>query len=398
MSIQCLKMAWESIKSNKMRSFLTMLGIIIGVTALVTLVSLVNGATGAITSQVESLGNDMLMVTVMDDKSAPLRLENLEEISRLDGVRQASPSGSMNARAKRGSTETSVSVYGVLPAYADIQGLELDRGRFLKTADVDNRSYVAVLSHDLHETLFGDEDGLDQFITVGGRSFRVVGVLKESDSMMVSMMNSGTLYVPFTVESRMAGQPVIMSFYVSSSGSTDDAETAVNQYLLRRFQQDEDSFSILNMSSVSSAMDTITGTLSLLLGGIAAISLLVGGIGIMNIMLVSVTERTREIGIRKSLGAKQKDIRGQFVIEAGTTSAVGGVLGIVFGLLLARAATIAVGAIMSSSMNGITFSAVPTLSDIAVSFGVSVGIGVLFGYLPANKAAKLNPIDALRYD
>ena len=398
MSIQCLKMAWESIKSNKMRSFLTMLGIIIGVTALVTLVSLVNGATGAITSQVESLGNDMLMVTVMDDKSAPLRLENLEEISRLDGVRQASPSGSMNARAKRGSTETSVSVYGVVPAYADIQGLELDRGRFLKTADVDNRSYVAVLSHDLHETLFGDEDGLDQFITVGGRSFRVVGVLKESDSMMVSMMNSGTLYVPFTVESRMAGQPDITSFYVSSSSSTDDAETAVNQYLLRRFQQDEDSFSILNMSSVSSAMDTITGTLSLLLGGIAAISLLVGGIGIMNIMLVSVTERTREIGIRKSLGAKQKDIRGQFVIEAGTTSAVGGVLGIVFGLLLARAATIAVGAIMSSSMNGITFSAVPTLSDIAVSFGVSVGIGVLFGYLPANKAAKLNPIDALRYD
>jgi len=139
-------------------------------------------------------------------------------------------------------------------------------------------------------------------------------------------------------------------------------------------------------------------TMMIVLVAIAAISLLVGGIGIMNIMLVSVTERTREIGIRKSLGAKQKDIRGQFVIEAGTTSAVGGVLGIVFGLLLARAATIAVGAIMSSSMNGITFSAVPTLSDIAVSFGVSVGIGVLFGYLPANKAAKLNPIDALRYD
>ena len=172
MIFETFRQAIQNVWSNKLRTFLTMLGIIIGVTALVTLVSLVNGATGAITSQVESLGNDMLMVTVMDDKSAPLRLENLEEISRLDGVRQASPSGSMNARAKRGSTETSVSVYGVLPAYADIQGLELDRGRFLKTADVDNRSYVAVLSHDLHETLFGDEDGLDQFITVGGRSFR----------------------------------------------------------------------------------------------------------------------------------------------------------------------------------------------------------------------------------
>ena len=146
------------------------------------------------------------------------------------------------------------------------------------------------------------------------------------------------------------------------------------------------------------SVDSVMGGLSAAVGGIAAISLLVGGIGIMNIMLVSVTERTREIGIRKSLGAKQKNIRGQFVIEAGTTSAVGGVLGIAFGLLLARAATIAVGAIMSSSMNGVTFSAVPTISDIAVSFGVSVGIGILFGYLPANKAAKLNPIDALRYD
>ena len=159
-----------------------------------------------------------------------------------------------------------------------------------------------------------------------------------------------------------------------------------------------DSVSATSMKSAIDALNSFMGAFSLIMGAVASISLLVGGIGIMNIMLVSVTERTREIGIRKSLGAKQKDIRGQFVIEAGTTSAVGGVLGIVFGLLLAKAATIAVGAIMSSSMNGITFSAVPTLSDIAVSFGVSVGIGVLFGYLPANKAAKLNPIDALRYE
>ena len=144
-------------------------------------------------------------------------------------------------------------------------------------------------------------------------------------------------------------------------------------------------------------MNSMVNMIIYILAGIAAISLVVGGIGIMNIMLVSVTERTREIGIRKSLGAKQKDIRGQFVIEAGTTSAVGGVLGIVFGVLLAKAATVVVGGIMGS-MNGVTFSATPSLPDVAISFGVSVGIGILFGYLPANKAAKLNPIDALRYD
>ena len=154
---------------------------------------------------------------------------------------------------------------------------------------------------------------------------------------------------------------------------------------------------VMTSAEMMDAMNTMMNTMMIVLVAIAAISLVVGGIGIMNIMLVSVTERTREIGIRKSLGAKQKDIRDQFVIEAGTTSAVGGVLGIVFGVLLAKAATVVVGGIMGS-MNGVTFSATPSLSDVAISFGVSVGIGILFGYLPANKAARLNPIDALRYD
>ena len=210
------------------------------------------------------------------------------------------------------------------------------------------------------------------------------------------------IYIPLDVARTITGTASGYQSFTVVAANGVDVTSFVNTVgdFFASYYTYNDSWTV-SASSISNLVESMTemlNTVSLGISAIAAISLLVGGIGIMNIMLVSVTERTREIGIRKSLGAKQKDIRGQFVIEAGTTSAVGGVLGIVFGLLLARAATIAVGAIMSSSMNGITFSAVPTLSDIAVSFGVSVGIGVLFGYLPANKAAKLNPIDALRYD
>ena len=185
---------------------------------------------------------------------------------------------------------------------------------------------------------------------------------------------------------KLAGEMFLLT---TTSRDTAAAAKGIVENRLYKTYQSSDYYMVMTSAEMMDAMNTMMNTMMIVLVAIAAISLLVGGIGIMNIMLVSVTERTREIGIRKSLGAKQKNIRGQFVIEAGTTSAVGGVLGIAFGLLLARAATIAVGAIMSSSMNGVTFSAVPTLSDIAVSFGVSVGIGILFGYLPANKAAKL---------
>ena len=227
--------------------------------------------------------------------------------------------------------------------------------------------------------------------------YTVIGVLSKSGDSSEGSADD-VIYIPYENAQRMGTGTMMMGtdemfLLTATSRDTASAAKGIVEKRLYKTYQSSDYYMVM-----MDAMNTMMNTMMIVLVAIAAISLLVGGIGIMNIMLVSVTERTREIGIRKSLGAKQKDIRGQFVIEAGTTSAVGGVLGIVFGLLLARAATIAVGAIMSSSMNGITFSAVPTLSDIAVSFGVSVGIGVLFGYLPANKAAKLNPIDALRYD
>ena len=189
MILQSMKMAWEAIRSNKMRSFLTMLGIIIGVTALVVLVSLITGATDAVTSEVNALGTDMINVNVLDDKGAPLRLEDLTALAADPAIARVSPSGSMNATAKRGATDATVSVYGVTPGYYDVQGLSLGAGRFLKTADVENRTYVAVLAHTAAEKLFESADAaLGERFAIEGRSFEVVGVLEESDSVMSNLI------------------------------------------------------------------------------------------------------------------------------------------------------------------------------------------------------------------
>lgn len=274
-------------------------------------------------------------------------------------------------------------------------------GRFLSYIDVDRHQNVCVIGDYLAQTAFRG-DALGKTISLSGVPYTVIGVLSKSGDSSEGSADD-VIYIPYENAQRMGTGTMMMGtdemfLLTSTSRDTASAAKGIVEKRLYKTYQSSDYYMVMTSAEMMDAMNTMMNTMMIVLVAIAAISLLVGGIGIMNIMLVSVTERTREIGIRKSLGAKQKDIRGQFVIEAGTTSAVGGVLGIVFGLLLARAATIAVGAIMSNSMNGITFSAVPTLSDIAVSFGVSVGIGVLFGYLPANKAAKLNPIDALRYD
>ncbi|MEN6338587.1 MAG: ABC transporter permease, partial [Clostridiaceae bacterium] len=328
MIIQSVKMAWEAITSNKMRSFLTMLGIIIGVVALVVLVSLVNGATGAVTSEITALGNDMVTVNIKDDKGSPIRLEDLDTIAALDAVGEVAPSGSMTTTAKYGYSDATVSLYGTTSAYYTVQGLELKYGRFLRTADVENSSYVAVVTYETANELFGKADVVGETLSIGGRSFQIVGVLDEDDSLFAAMIGGYSIYVPFTVESRMADQPYVSSLAASPSGDTDDTETAVTDFMLARFNNDEDAFSVMNMSSISDAMDTVTGTLSLLLGGIAAISLLVGGIGIMNIMLVSVTERTKEIGIRKAIGAGKRSIMMQFLIEALMVSLMGCLLGL----------------------------------------------------------------------
>ncbi|MDP3447277.1 MAG: ABC transporter permease, partial [Eubacteriales bacterium] len=340
MIIQSVKMAWEAIASNKMRSFLTMLGIIIGVVALVVLVSLVNGATGAVTSEITALGNDMVTVSIADDKGSPLRLADLDEIAALSAVKEAAPSGSTNVTAKYGYSDVTVSLYGTTPAYYNIQGLALKYGRFLKTADVQNASYVTVLAYNTAQELFGKADVAGEKITIGGRNFLVVGVLEEDTSLFAAMLGGYAAYAPFTVESRMADAPYITSISVSAVADTDETERQVDSFMLTRFHQDEDSYRLINMSSIADTMNTVTGTLSLLLGGIAAISLLVGGIGIMNIMLVSVTERTKEIGIRKAIGASKKSIMMQFLIEALMVSLMGCLLGLALSWLLLEIASL----------------------------------------------------------
>ena len=388
MLLQSIKMAWESVRSNKMRSFLTMLGIIIGVMALVVMVSLVNGATGAVTSQISSLGSDLLTVSIGDDKGSPLRLEDLSAIAADETIAAAAPSGSTFANVKHAYTEISATVTGTTASYFPIEGLALEDGRFLKTVDVDNAAYVAVLSYDAANELFGGDSAIGETITVGGRLFTVVGTLEKDDSLMSSMFASYTVYVPFTVESRMAGQPYIHSFVASAVDDTDAAEAALSDLLRARFAQDDDAYSIMNMSSIASALDEVTGTLSLLLGGIAAISLLVGGIGIMNIMLVSVTERTKEIGIRKAIGAGRGTILMQFLIEALMLS----LFGCVFGLLLSSLIL----AVVTQIAGSITFSM--SLDVVLLAVGFSSAIGLIFGLYPANQAAKKHPIEALRYE
>jgi putative ABC transport system permease protein len=391
MLIQSIKMAWSAISSNKMRSFLTMLGIIIGIISLVVMVSLVNGAASSVTGEIEGLGTNLISVMIRDDKGSPMTLTEMEKLVEKEGIERIAPAGSMSATAKYAYTTYNVSVYGTTAAYEDIHAMEVESGRFLRTTDVENSAYVVVVSQKAATKIFGRTDVVGEHVSIGGYSLLVVGVLAEDDSMMAQMMGSAPVYVPFTVQARLSGQTHVTSFNVSADNEDDLylAENSLKQAMLQRFRQDEDAFMLLNQSTLLSTMDTVMGTLTILLGGVAAISLLVGGIGIMNIMLVSVTERTREIGIRKAIGAGRGSILTQFLIEALMLSVIGCIIGLGLSWVLLE--------VITFLANGlVTFVMSADIIILAVSF--SIGIGVLFGMYPAGKASKKHPIEALRYE
>lgn len=401
MMIQSLKMAWNAVCSNKMRTFLTMLGIIIGVIALVVLVSIADGATSSVTDQISGMGSNYLTVTITDDKENPLRLLELSNFTENENIEETAPFSRTSVTAKSGYVDGTMTLIGTTGSYLDIQNLELVYGRNIKNTDVENNSYVVILTKDSAKELFGYADAVGETVALDGRSFLVIGILDEEESASAAQMSAGSEeesssvmlegYIPYSTMTRIADNILyVTQFYVSASSedTMDFAELSMEQMMLERFGGDEDAFSIVSQSELMETMESVTNTLSLMLGGIAAISLLVGGVGIMNIMLVSVTERTREIGIRKAIGAGRGSIMMQFLIEALLVSLMGCLIGIGASWGILRL----IGKVSQDAMN---FSMAPEVVWAAVAF--SGVIGVLFGLYPANKAAKKRPIDALRY-
>jgi len=390
-----LKMALKSIGSNKLRAFLTMLGIIIGVMALVILVSLVNGATGSVTESISSLGTNMLTISVTDNKGSPVTLDDLNSWMADGTVGSAAAYSEESFTGKYDGNSATVEVNGVSSYYDDIQDLKILLGRFIKTTDVDNHTYVTVVNEGLATELVGYTDCIGEEITINGTKFTVVGVIEDDDNSLTRAFSRESLvaYIPYTSLVRMSDSATleITSFYVSApeNSTTEATEAAMEQILLKRFEEDEDAFSISSQDALEDAMSSVTSALAVLLGGIAAISLIVGGIGIMNIMLVTVTERTREIGIRKAIGAKKRVILQQFLLEAVILCMMGCAIGIGLSWAILRV----IGIVVSSL--SITFKMNGTVILVAVTFCFLIGI--IFGLYPANKAAKMKPIDALHY-
>ncbi len=411
---QSFKLALKALRTSKMRSLLTMLGIIIGVAAVIIITSLGNGMQNYMNDQFEQMGSNLVEAMVYGDGSS--RSVDAEDMYELvdknpDYLAGVTPYIQPTVTVRRGNDEFEhTKVYGVGETFYDnqkgrsMQGEELEGGRFLTYVDVKRVENMCVIGAYLSEEAFGGK-ALGKTLTISGVPFTVVGVYAQRGDLSAGS-GDDVIYVPYTWAQRMGasgnvtamGMSVQMEVYMFTATSRDTASVAkglVEKRLLKTFQ-DSDRYMVMTSAEMMDAMNSILSLLMAILTLIAAISLLVGGIGIMNIMLVSVTERTREIGIRKSLGAKGRDIRSQFIIEAGTTSAIGGVLGIGLGILAANVITFVLGQVVGTGSD--QFHAIPTIGGIAVAFGVSVAIGVLFGYLPANKAARLNPIDALRYE
>ena len=387
---QSFILAVKSLLSSKMRSLLTMLGIIIGVASVIVLVSLVNGLKSEMVDMFQSMGTNLISVNITGrGGNRAVSVSDIMDFAEenADLISLISPSVTTSVTLKNDTESLTTTCTGTNEMYPDIKKLNVDQGRYIEYVEVEKRQKVCVIGTYTASELFGTKAAVGKTLKINGETYSVIGVLEETaDSEEGS--SDDAIYIPYTLATSISWMRGVNSYVLSarSEDTVDGAMDKLESYFLSIFGS-SDYFNIMSQQEMMDQMDEMTGMMTSVLVGIAGISLLVGGIGIMNIMLVSVTERTREIGIRKSLGAAPWDIMSQFVVEAATTSACGGVIGIVFGIAAAYAA----GKIMDMSVK-------PSFGAVAVAFGVSVGIGIIFGYFPAKKASRLSPIEALRYD
>ncbi len=391
--------ALKNIASNKFRTLLTMLGIIIGIMAVILIVGLGNGMTQSMRDAFSSMGTNTLTVSVPGFGSRTVDVDEMyalagENTDLFEGV---SPVVNLTGSVKVGSAmldQTSAS--GVSEDYLEMSGYTVSKGRGLQYLDMDDNKKVCVVGAFIERVGYGG-NALGQTIKVGADQYTIVGVLEARVSDLSSQEGSDddVIFVPYTTALRAAMSRTANSytFTLVDEDQASEGKAVIEQTLTELFHS-SDGFMVVSMSEMLDTMTSMVNMVIMVLTVIAGISLLVGGIGIMNIMMVSVTERTREIGIRKALGAKERYILALFVIEASMTSALGGVIGIVLGYLVSAAAN----QVLPLLLTDMDLTISPSPSSVAVAFGISAGIGILFGYLPAKRAARLNPIDALRYD
>ncbi|MDD7796175.1 ABC transporter permease [Clostridium sp. 'White wine YQ'] len=383
------KMALSSVWSNKMRSFLTMLGIIIGISSVIVLVGIGQGTNKQVTEQIESLGTNLITVSITGNRTATITDQELADLKTKPGIKEIAPaltSGSVNVKA--GTKSATTSLEASIPSYEEIRKISVSAGRFINDIDLEQRYKVLVIGSETADNIFGTTDVVGKTMYVNGIEFNIVGVLTPQGSTSAGSSDD-RIILPLSTAERLLQTTKIRNFYVEAKDkdNVSEAMSYLQLFLNKKYNNDTKSYRVFDQTTLLQTASTTTASLTAMLGGIAAISLLVGGIGIMNIMLVSVIERTREIGIRKAIGAKRSSILLQFLIESASISSLGGIIGVLLGYLGGYGA-----------QNLFKMSVYISGNVVIGAFVFSVLVGIVFGMYPANKASKLNPIDALRFE